>query len=298
MNKYLYILSQRYSGSTLLSFLLATHPEIATIGERRKFYNKVIKAEKFQHHKAKHCSCGKLFIECEYMNALKEEVLRQIDPDWLSTNATELKIYDNKYLNRIAYEAYTLLKPLGITPFSRTIKAHQEVSKAIVKTILEKENSSVFLDSSKIINHALYLSRIEEFDFHVIWLIRDPRAQINSAMKHQGWSLEKATQMWNKEMVNNERILHKFKIKYIQLSYSDLCNNPEDEIKRVLDFVEIDNEKFSLQFREQEHHIMGNYMRLQEDQKITERKEWKEKLSKEQVAYINRKTAKYSNYYS
>ena len=298
MKKYLYILSQRYSGSTLLSFLLATHPEVSTIGERRKFYNKVIRYGDFPHHNAKHCSCGKLFGECDYLTDVKNQLLSKIDNRWLRTNATELKIYDNKYLNKIAYEIHKTILKTGISPFKNTVREHQKVNEELVSTILKKDNTSVFLDSSKIINQALYLSQIPQFDFHVIWLIRDPRAQINSAMKHHSWSIEKATSMWLKEMVNNERILAQFDIKHIKLSYSELCLNTESEMKRIFNFVNVNPENFSLDFRDQDHHIMGNYMRLQKDQKIVERKEWKKSLTSDQIEYINKKTIDYEEYYS
>jgi virulence-associated protein VapD len=277
---------------------LATHPEVSTIGERRKFYNKVIRAEDFQHHKAKHCSCGQLFKDCTYLNEIKEAVLKEIDPSWLKTNATELKIYDNKYLNRIAYEIHLRTIKAGFSPFSKIVKAHQEVNKILVDKILEKDQSSVFLDSSKIINHALYLSQIKEFDFQVVWLVRDPRAQVASAMKHQKWSVELATKYWIKEMVNNERILKTFNIKNTKLSYSKLCANTENEMKRVFDFVGVNPNQFSLKFRNQEHHIMGNYMRLQEDQTIRERTEWQDILTKAEIKTIEKATIDYQEFYA
>jgi len=298
MKKYAYILSQRYSGSTLLTFLLSTHPEISTIGERRKFYNKVIRAEDFQHHKAKHCSCGELFIDCEYLNSIKTDVMASISERSLKHNATEFKLFDNKYLNKIAYETHKSLEKYRISPMHKRVKAQQEVNIAIVQSILSRHQSSVFLDSSKVINHAFYLSQIPNFDFHAIWLVRDPRAQINSAMKYNTWTLERATKLWKKEMKTNARVLKAFGIKYQQIRYTDLCAQPELIIGNIMDFIGLSKDGFSLQFRDQEHHIMGNHMRLEREQKIVERKEWKKRLSSKDLAYINKETKDFSSFYS
>lgn len=298
MKKYVYILSQRYSGSTLLSFLLATHPEVSTIGERRKFYNKVIRAEHFQHHKAKHCSCGQLFRDCSYLNEIKDAVLKEVNQKDLQTNATEFKLYGNKYLNRLAYEIHCRSIKLGFSPFAKTVAGHQKVNSILADKILAKDQTSVFLDSSKVINHALFLSQIKDFDFCVIWLVRDPRAQVASAMKHQKWSAEIASKYWVREMVNNERILKSFNIANTKLSYSKLCADTEKEMQRVLSFVGVNPNLFSLNFREQEHHIMGNYMRLQKDQTIRERTEWQDILSEREIKVIENTTKGYREFYS
>lgn len=300
--KYIYILSQRYSGSTLLSFLLSTHPEISTIGERRKFYNKVINSHLYQHHKAKHCSCGEKFIECNYLNEIKEELLPVLDQKDLKTNATELKIIDNKYVNKLAYEFHKIHLfnnlPDIVHPFNSVIESHKKVNENLVKIVLKKDGSSAFLDSSKIINHALYLSQIEDFDFHVLWLVRDPRAQINSAMKYHKWDIKKATSSWIKEMKNNQQVINKLNLKAHILSYSKLCNDTRQQMEGILNFVGLDSTAFSLAFKDQEHHIMGNHMRFSKDQEIKERNEWVNTFTKEQIDYISKATEQYAEYYA
>jgi len=62
---------------------------------------------------------------------------------------------------------------------------------SIIQEILDLDQTKAFLDTSKIINHALFLSMVKAFDFYVIWLVRDPRAQVNSAIKYNDWSVEK-----------------------------------------------------------------------------------------------------------
>jgi len=301
--KYIYVLSQRYSGSTLLSFLLATHPAIATIGERRKFYNKSVKTNAFLHHKARHCSCGALFENCDYLNHVKDRVLAQIDPKVLQINTTEFSFSTNKYINRLAFESIRFCAlhkiPLKYTPFANRTKALCHFNEVLARELLDYSNRTVFLDTSKIIDHAMFLSMIDSFDFHVIWLVRDPRAQVNSALKYNKWTLEKAVKLWKKEMVNNEKVLNGLNLKYATLRYEDLCKDPENEMKKVFRFAGLEDKHFSLDFRSKEQHIIGNAsMRLGKDTTITERKDWMTQLSPEQIKAIEHLTSSYQHLYS
>jgi len=296
--KLIYILSQRYSGSTLLSFLMGTHPAISTIGERRKFYN-----NSFLFGDKNYCSCEKLFQDCEHWNAIKERVMKRIDVTDYSTNPTEFKLFQNKYVHRLAFEAvkFGLLRnaPILAKPFQKQLQRLYDFNQVLVEEILAMDGGQVFLDSSKVIDHALFLSQIPAFDVHVIWLTRDPRAQVHSALKYNSWSIEKATQLWKKEMVDNANTLKQMPVKHIELTYEALCRDPHKEMVRLLEFTGLDSSAFSLEFRQQPQHIMGNYsMRLGKDSTIEERKEWQSGLTQEQVKTIEGLTQEYRQYYS
>jgi hypothetical protein len=58
MNRSLYITSSSYSGSTLLSFLLNTHPEIFTVGEMDGW--------NYGEDETFECSCGRILCECPF----------------------------------------------------------------------------------------------------------------------------------------------------------------------------------------------------------------------------------------
>jgi hypothetical protein len=287
---YIYILSQRYSGSTLLSFLLATHPAIATIGERRKFYNKAIRPDQ---EAGQLCSCGATFQACEYWTPIREVVSERLSPQQLSTNFTEFELFNTRLLNKI----WDKLPPMGL--FRQKRQQQYQANQILVEEILRTAEKSVFLDSSKTYKHLRHLSQIPEFDFQVIWLSRDPRAQVSSALKYNNWSVEKATQLWMSEMDIYKNLLQQGGYRYLPLSYEQLCRQPQQEMERILDFVGLDARQFSLNFREQEQHIMGNFnMRLGKDSTIKERKDWLERLSSKEIQRIEQLTADYSEYYS
>jgi len=295
--KYIFILSQRYSGSTLLSFLLATQPGISTMGERRKFYNKLIKSNAFRSHRAKICSCNETFENCSYLNTLKDQVLSRFGKDKITSNTTEFDVSNNKFIKRIGIEInpFFLMKkvPLWMNPFSKKIKELLEFNRILVDEMLKLDQNTVFLDSSKAIKHVMYLSMIKEFDFHVVWLTRDPRAQVNSALKYnKSWDTTLAAKHWKAEMVENEKVLNRLNIKHVKLAYEDLCKSPKKEISKILDFAGVDTEEIDLGFRKKEQHIIGNgNMRLGKEDKIVERKEWEKELTASQIEIIEKWTA-------
>jgi len=301
--KFIFILSQRYSGSTLLSYLLATHPEVSSIGERRKFYNKSIMSDAFSHHRAKICSCGELFTNCNFYNELKSRVLSKVNPKKLNTNFTEFNIFKNKHLNLFVYKimakAMILKLPMHFFPFNGKLKQMYDFNNLLVNEILDMEQTSVFVDSSKSIKHVLFLSQIKELDLRIVWLKRDPRAQVNSALKYnKTWNTQQATNYWKSEMLENQRILETTKLKHISLTYEALCRSTKKELQRLADFFEMEN-LFSLEFKKDTRHIIGNgNMRLGKQTTIAERREWENELTENQIKLIESLTTEYRSLYS
>jgi LPS sulfotransferase NodH len=297
---YIYILSQRYSGSTLLSFLLGTHPQIGTIGERKKFY---IHSFEKTGDQALSCSCGKPFPECEHWNTIKSRVTKRIGKLNTATNPTDFKFSKIKLIQKASSELFKASRawnmPLLRKPLAPKLKYFKSFNRILVEEILKLGSADVFLDSSNMIDQLLFLSMIQDFDLKVVWLTRDPRAQVNSALKYNKWTVAQATDYWIEEMRRNEYWLDKMNINYTSLNYEALCHDPETEMIRLLDFLKLDSSAFSLDFRQQTQHIMGNYnMRLGADTKIAERKEWLKQLRPEQISTIEKMTTGYTQYYS
>ena len=288
--KYIYILSQRYSGSTLLSFLLGTHPDIATIGERRKFYNKAIHPDQGP---AQRCSCGELFADCPHWNSISERIQKRLSSRHLGTNFTEFELFTTPVLNKL----WGRWKNAPF--FQRRFADMYFANQVLVEEILALTGKSVFLDSSKTYKQLQHLQQIEDFDLQVIWLSRDPRAQVSSALKYNDWTVQRAAEIWVAEMQQYESVLKRGGFDYLPVRYEQLCREPLQQMRRILQYIGIDEEQFSLDFRDQEQHIMGNAsMRLGKDRKIEERKDWQERLSSKDIALIEGITTAYTDFYS
>lgn len=286
--KLIYIVSSRYSGTTLLSAILGAHPDISTIGERKKFYIKSLRPGgkgRFD------CSCGKLYSECEYWTAIRDEVIAKIPDSYLRTDVTQFRLYQNNLLNktgrRITKNLIANNRSIGFTPFAGRIREMCEVNKHIVNSTLQLDDNEVFVDSSKPIHHALYLSLIEDFDFYVVYMIRDPRAQAASGMKYHKWSPEKAAHTWLREHSGIRKVFNTWNVKKYEMTYGRFCREPMLHLKEILDFAGVDKSQASLDFRSTSKHFSGNKRMLKaKTTEITERKDWLEQLSAQEIKTI------------
>lgn len=288
--KLVYIVSSRYSGTTLLSAILGAHPDISTIGERKKFYIKSLRPSGGGWFD---CSCGKLYSECEYWTAIRTGLMEQIPNNHLRTDVTQFRFYKNDLLNKVARRITKNLitnnRSVGFTPFARRLGEMCDVNKIIIQQVFQLDDNEVFVDSSKPIEHALYLSLIQDFDFYVIYMIRDPRGQVASAMKYNKWSTEKAASEWLNEHTNIRKVFDSWQVKKYEMTYGDFCRKPMLHLRAILDFAGIDINGASLDFRNTPKHFSGNKPMLNaKTTEITERKEWKERLSAEQITTIER----------
>ena len=66
MTRLAYILAASHSGSTLLSMLLGSHPQIATIGEMNLSPKAMGDLNRYR------CSCGALIRQCGFWQKVKE----------------------------------------------------------------------------------------------------------------------------------------------------------------------------------------------------------------------------------
>jgi len=295
-----YILSSRYSGSTLLSFVLGSHPEISTIGELKKFHAKMIA----KHGSAKTCSCGKLFVECEFWSKILMELRRSNPKRDFPSDFSQFEFFGNKYINHLFYKSCLWLNPkhqlvFTIPSLKTKMSNFLDYNYSIIKTANSLYEKNVFLDSSKPLRNLLYLSLDKRYDLYVLHLIRDPRGQVNSSLKYNKWSIGKATRKWIQTLEAHLDFLKKNDLKNHTIQYENFCRNPEKELQKIANFVGI-SERFEFtKFRETEQHIMGNYgMRLGKDMKIEERIDWLQKLSDRDRSSIENMTKSYKNYYT
>ena len=116
----------------------------------------------------------------------------------------------------------------------------------------------------------------------VIWLIRDGRAVVASAMRRQGAKADVAARIWKRENKNLHRALRNIpNERKHQLRYEDLCQNPHHEIARVCDFLGLVFEPGMLKLWERPvHNIPGNPMLFQKSKREISRDDrWRRELS-------------------
>ena len=289
-----YIGATSFSGSTLLSFLLNAQPGIVSIGELSW---KIPKANpgKFI------CSCGASIDDCAFWAEVRNAMRRRG------------RCFDAEHWNTIFdIKSNDLLKKLAIRPLGNNLaenlrdtlvrgvpvwRAHLTdvglQNAALIDSIAEVRGARVFVDASKDPIRARFLRAYSGLDLYVIHLVRDSPGFVNSFIKHvrRPAAFQSAIAWWNRTAGRMERIRAITpQSRWLLMRYEDLCTNPSQEIRRVLDFFGMSAVEPVLAFRSMEHHIIGNRMRLGQASEVRLDESWRANLSEEQLAIILKAT--------
>lgn len=288
--KIVYIVSSSYSGSTLLSFLLNSHPEVGTISE---FDN----MEMIANNPDYQCSCGQKIRSCQFFNNLKQRLNNRGIEFELDNMDMMLKLHNNERINRLLTGRFpklqsTLIEKLrdqfvDMVPSFRFTKERYYIrNRAFMKEILNLWKASIFLDATKDPYRMLFLDK--KFDTKVIYLFKNGIAGAYSYMKaarirNTHLEITAAAVRWFEKQITISRALLRMRPEQsLMLSYSELCQDPPKALTRIYDFLDIDSSNITDQFPDTPHHILGNAMRLTNTAEIKEKIDWIDGLSKEE----------------
>jgi len=283
----LYIACSSFSGSTLLSMMLNTHPDIATVGHSMGW--------SFESEEDFRCSCGSPLAECPFWNNMAEAFARNGLPFSFSHFGTRYQLAESERLNwyltrRLPLVASGTLERLRdkvirhIPGWSGRLARTDKAYLTLVRTTLEYLGARVYADNSHGPFHLRHLGRIPEFDMKVVYLVRDLHGAIYSKMKNSGRDATTATQMWLREQYDTTRILREFE-NPLTISYEDLCDHPDETLNKIFAFTGLAPHRFDGDFGAVEHHVLGNMMRLGPT-KIVKNVAWREKLTPGDIATI------------
>ncbi len=261
MVPYIYILGMSHSGSTLLSFLLNTHPKIVTVGETIRI-TEIIPDRWVR--KVDLCSCGKTYFEDEFWNKVLAGLAARGfgvgEPDFFQFKPSEKEISDWKL-------------------------------KSLIEAILEVSNKTIYLDGSK---ESVALKPIAENPYlqvKVIDLYRDGRGVLNSWQKRlPNAPLKEMIAEWiSREKKRQAALMHLDPTNIIKVKYEDLCSKPQNTLNDIYQFIGV-NEKpdnvFAYKSNHQ-HHIIGNQMRLDDSEGIRLDEKWRETWTSEWEKVFN-----------
>jgi hypothetical protein len=280
-----YITSFSYSGSTLLTFLLATHPEIATIGE--------LKASALGDVESYHCSCGSLIRECGFWRELAEELeKREIEFD-LGNFGTHFRCLEHPVLDRLLrtgvrgpmFEKLRTLALHVVPGAQHTYHAILEKNKAFIEVLTHQKKASVFLDGSKDPNRLEFLTQAGYWPIKTIYLIRDGRGAAASYMKHYNVPMEVAAKEWRQKQRECDQLMAMLPTEtWRKVHYEDLCRQPDQLLADLCNFLELDPTRLGQDFLSAEQHILGNAMRMNTTAEIKLDEKWRNTLSSSDFA--------------
>jgi len=280
----LYILSPSFSGSTLLTFLLAAHPEIATVGE--------LKASSMGDIDNYRCSCGALLKECSFWKKVKKGMEDKDIPFSFAEFGTNFNCGSALFRRLIRLSAKSaLLLRLGprlfnIPPSYRTqLERILEQNSILIELITKIQGAGVFLDGSKDPERLNQLLISRRWKIKVIHLLRDGRGIANSYMKHYNVDMRSAAREWVSTETTCERVLSGISPKNaMTVKYEEICQNSQQTLDRVLEFTGLGLTTLESQKPASHCHILGNNAaRLSFCNSVITDEKWKRELLEEEL---------------
>jgi len=281
MSDVLYITSSSYSGSTLLAFLLNSHRDIFTVSEMEGWPHG--ETERYR------CSCGKVLQECPFIHRVSERFARdgfQFDTHNFGTSYEFLGsgLANNLATGKIPGLSWSWTERMrdrvlrGIPRLRRRIGRIDHYNAMFIEAGLDYRKARVFVDASK--------------NPYRLYLVRDVRGVALTFMERRRCSARTAARMWLAEQQMILRVAAEFP-GFHTVVYEDLCDRTDETLAAIHRFVGLPPQPFSGNFREAEHHIFGNSMRLEGVDRIVKSERWKQKLSSAEIGEIEAETKRF-----
>ena len=290
--KLVYILSPSYSGSTLLTMLMNVHPSISTIGE--------LKATSMEPISDYMCSCGTNINECAFWDEIQAVLAGKNATLDLADYGTHFKsdkyIFDRILRAQVRGPLFEGLRKTIIDAVPALKSEYQAIlnkNELMVNAICENQGGDYFLDGSKDPNRLLFMDRSGRWDIYVIYMIRDGRAQSNSARSKEDdkFDFYGAVNEWKSTVLQmNEACVQMTTQNVHHIKYEDLCESPSVEMNKIWSFLgleEIEQDWSKVTISQKDQHIIGNNMRKKDNITIRLDQRWNEKVTTEELEYFD-----------
>jgi hypothetical protein len=292
-----YILAPSYTGSTLLTFLLAQHKDIATIGE--------LKATARGDLSTYSCSCGALQRECAFWKQLTEEMQSAGTSFTLEDFGAHFQS-DSPLTDRLLragirgrFFELTRCSTLRLLPGGRRcLRDILERNQQLIEIICKLQGGKIFLDGSKDPVRLKFLSSADYWNVKTIYLIRDGRGATNSYMRHYSVSMETAAREWCGVHRECDRMVRELGDGIsITIHYEDLCARPKEILNCIHAFLGLETDIGYPCFRTSDRHILGNEMRLRSVGEIKLDERWRSTLTERDLEVFEQIAGKLNRSY-
>lgn len=275
-----YIMGYGRSGSTFLDILLHNHPEIVSVGALSNFFDWAIKDAT--------CACDSEFSQCEFWG--------KICDNFCANGQNQDSLRKEQLMVESRANFIKLLR--DELPASLTSK-YGTVMRDLFESIAKSSGKSFIVDSSKsareVVGRAYALARYTSLDVKLIHLVRDVRGVIWSVMKGPGspersqpnsillralkstvgWILANIACLYITRRLGDHAVL--------VMRYENLVSNPEKEITRIGNFLEIDVKELVQRIESKAsftvgHNLGGNRLRFSDQITIKPDYEWQYRL--------------------
>jgi hypothetical protein len=288
----IYITGSNYSGSTLLSFILNSHPNILSIGELGP-------APAFETDDYR-CSCGEKLIRCPFFLRVKNVLAER--GETLNLPRMNLRFFysRNPLIERLVMlrlgsrrieNLRDFLRPV-IPGYERRMREKSQNIAAFIRAALDVSGKRIFADATKSWMYIPLFRRMDSVDLKIIHLVRDPRGYCNSARRHNGTQIAQAARRWLAEASRVEQNIRDMPPdRLLRVRYEDLCGSTNATLNKITDLLALKPFDLPLNMGALPHHIIGNDMRSSPSRRntIVLDEKWRKDLSKVDIHTIAKK---------
>jgi len=277
--KVIYIMGYGRSGSTVLSTILGSHPDVASLGELVLLYHRWSEGDT--------CACSRTYDRCPFWSRVREAHARAVAPE----RVDEL----TSYSLRVEKLSSMPLLILSLLP-RKTLSGYRKHMHALFLSLSDISRKRILVDSSKsvpkILGRVLGMKKICGFDMGIIHLVRDGRGVMYSRLKcrnemeetHGKLGPYRACLNWlTTNFLSKLLGIAYFRGKVLRVNYEDFVMEPARELRRIGSFFDIDFDG-TINDLEQGRDFMvghvtgGNRVRKMGAIKLKKDFEWHEKL--------------------
>lgn len=292
MEKFIFLTSSNYSGSTLLAFMMGCHSRIVTISE----LTGIVEKEDLMRYR---CSCGKIIIDCDFWREVSRR-MQNLHKDFSYKNfgtnfiPKTLSLRDRLQFSNLRNNRISDLRDYiyqKIPRYNQYIHGIAKRNADLSRIICDITHKDIFFDAAKRPTRIKFLKQHLQCEFKVIHLVKDGRGVFDSYKRYNPKLRDsKAILLWKNTNKHIERALRYVeKENRFYLRYKDLAKNPEREFKNLCDFIGVPYSSKILDFRNFDHHIIGNTkMRLGSSNEIYYDDKWRRSLTSEQLKVFER----------
>ena len=302
MTRLVYILAASHSGSTLLTMLLNSHPDVATVGELAPGH--------IEASPAYPCSCGQRIRECPFWQWVAATARTRGLNFGIEDFGTGFQVPESRIATRLLQPLHRgpmleFVRDAGLalsSPWPRRFREIAHANEILADAIMEYYHARVFVDKGNVGLRLKYLLRIPSFEVKVIHLIRDGRAVALTYMDPAGFadaqdpnrrggggggnraserlSMSQAAYQWRRCNEEAEHALRRLdRSQWIEVRYEELCGSPDATLSRIFAFLGLDPAQRAADFRSVENHVVGNGMRLDTTSEIRLDERWRTRLT-------------------
>ncbi|WP_267878420.1 sulfotransferase family protein [Thiocapsa marina] len=285
------LLSTSYSGSTLVSMLVSSHPHVIGFGDTYNYQFVTLGKTR--------CTCGAVpSVACPVRTGI-ESRMRAMGEDfsWLTSNPTPLPrlLRSSRIATTISRSDRWLpfYRALPQTARQRLLGGYYRENAKFFEALAQSGPYTHYFDGCKSL-FRLELMRSLFPDTLVVHLIKNPKAYLHSFLTREEMRYQSVIDYWLKYHDESRRFAELLgQGNYMLVTFEELTRYPEQSLRELYRFIGVPerDEPFEQWINLKTVHVVGSGTKNQYRRVEEKAPRWKSELTREQLTYIDRRIA-------